>query len=168
MGNAMLFNGAGGQYVNLGTWNPSAETGQLSVSLWAKWGGLTTFYQGLIGKRDTWAANQMMWQIEANQTTGNLSFSRTDSYPASGNPRLPIGEWAHVLVSFDGTTAKFFFNGQMTGQGAFSFGTDPEAAMQFGACEANGGNPFNGALDEIHIYDRPLSSFEVSYLAGNR
>jgi|GEM_PF-2101998 len=40
--------------------------------------------------------------------------------------------------------------------------------MQFGACEANGGNPFNGALDEIHIYDRPLSSFEVSYLAGNR
>ncbi len=166
IGKALLLDGKGGQYVNTGTWNPSAATGQLSVSLWAKWGGLTTFYQGLIGKRDTWAANQMMWQIEANQTTGTVSFSRTDSYPASGNPVLPIGEWAHVLVTFDGTTAKFFVDGKMTGSGAFSFGSDTEAGMSFGACEGAGGNPFNGALDEVRLYDRALSSFEIAYLAG--
>jgi regulation of enolase protein 1 (concanavalin A-like superfamily) len=166
MGKAMLFNGAGGQYVNLGTWDPSASTGQLSVSLWAKWGGLTSSYQGLIGKRDSWAIDQMMWQLEANQTTGAVSFSRTEVYPASGNPVLPVGEWANVLVTFDGTNARFYFNGKMTGEGAFSFGSDAEAAMQFGSCEANGGNPFNGALDEVHIYDRALSAFELNYLFG--
>jgi len=166
LGKALQFDGKGGQYVSLGAWNPSAATGQLSISLWAKWGGLTSFYQGLIGKRDTWAANQMMWQIEANQTSGVVSFSRTDSYPASGNPVLPIGEWTNVLVTFDGATAKLFINGKMTGSGAFSFGSDPEAGMAFGACEGAGGNPFNGAIDDVRLYDRALSSFEINYLLG--
>lgn len=38
--------------------------------------------------------------------------------------------------------------------------------MVFGDTVGTGGNPFNGALDEIRIYDRSLSSFEVNYLAG--
>ena len=29
-------------------------------------------------------------------------------------------------------------------------------------------NPFNGALDEIRLYDRALSTGEVAYLAGYR
>jgi hypothetical protein len=166
VGQALQFNGAGGQYVQCGTWNPSAATGQLSVALWAKWAGLSGFYQGLAAKRDTWAVNDMMWQVEANIDTGAVTFSRTDVYPASGNPVLPAGEWTHVTVTFDGTTAKFFVNAALTGQGAFSFGTDPAAGVHFGCCDSNGGNPFNGALDEVRIYNRPLSSFEINYLAG--
>jgi hypothetical protein len=141
-------------------------SGQLSVSLWAKWNGLTTYYQGLIAKRDSWAANQMMWQIEANITTGTLTFSRTDSYPASGNPVLAVGEWAHVAVTFDKVTARFYVNGAQTGQGGFSFGSDKEAGLHFGCCDSNGGNPFNGALDEVRLYDVVLTPAEVAALAG--
>jgi hypothetical protein len=36
----------------------------------------------------------------------------------------------------------------------------------FGDSVGGGGNPFNGAMDEIRIYDRALSSFEINYLAG--
>jgi hypothetical protein len=56
--------------------------------------------------------------------------------------------------------------GALGAEAAFSFGTDPGSAMVFGAAVANGGNPFNGALDEIRIYDRALSPFEIRYLAG--
>jgi hypothetical protein len=167
-GQALQFDGQGGQYVACGTWNPSAATGQLSVSVWAKWAGLSGQYQGLVAKRDTWAVNDMMWQIEANIDTGALTCSRTDVYPASGNPVLPVGEWAHVAVTFDGTTAKFFVNAVETGEGGFSFGADPAAGVHFGCCDSNGGNPFNGALDEVRIYDRALSSFEINYLAGRQ
>ena len=55
---------------------------------------------------------------------------------------------------------------QLVGEGDFTFGTDPSAAMVFGASVAGGGNPFNGALDEIRIYDRVLSPFEIRYLAN--
>jgi len=166
-GMALEFDGLGGQYVDLGTWNPSAATGQLTVALWANWNGLTDQYQGLIAKRDVWdPADNMMWQIEANRDSGALGFFRNGSAPADGDPVLPVGEWAHVAATFDGTTAKFYFNAQMTGQGAFSFGPDTEAALVFGACQGDGGNPFNGALDEVRLYDRALSGFEINYLAG--
>ena len=157
--------GAPDQYVELGTWNPSAATGRLSVSLWAKWAGLTAYWQGLIGKRDTWTVDDMMWQIEANQTTGVLRFQRANNDIVATT--IPIGEWTHVVVTFDGATARIYINGEVAGQGAFSFGTDAEAVMQLGSSAPNGGNPFNGALDEVRLYDRVLSPFEISFLGGN-
>ena len=165
-GMAIQFTGAGGQYVDLGTFNPSAMSGKLSVCLWANWKGATGQYQGLIAKRNYWAADQMMWQIEANNAAGALTFSRTDVYPASGNPILAVGEWAHVAVTFDKTTARFYVNGTMTGQGAFSFGSNREAPVHVGSSDANGGNPFNGAIDEVRLYDVVLTDAEVRTLAG--
>jgi regulation of enolase protein 1 (concanavalin A-like superfamily) len=164
VGKALEFSGDGAQRVTFGTWNPSAATGQLSLALWAKWNGLTTFYQGLIGKRDSWAANDMMWQIEANITTGVLRIQRTEAEVVG--PVMPAGEWVHIAAVCDGTTGKLYLNGDVVAQGAFSFGTDPGAMMVFGDSVGGGGNPFNGALDEIYIYDRPLSPFEINYLAG--
>jgi hypothetical protein len=164
-GTAMHFGGAG-NYVDLGTFDPSAGTGKLTVALWAKWDGLSGQYQGLIGKRDAWGAADMMWGIEANIDTGTLGFFREGSYPYDGDPVLPIGEWAHVAATFDGTTATFYLNGEKTGSGAFSFGSDTAARVQFGAVELNGANPFNGALDEIRLYNRALLQDEVAWLAG--
>jgi hypothetical protein len=163
-GQAAHFDGVD-DYVDCGTFNPSAATGQLTVALWAKWNGLSGLYQGLIAKRDTWAAADMMWQIEANINDGTLGFFREGSNPPDGDPVLPIGEWAHVAATFNGTTATFYVNARPTGSGSFSFGSDTQATVVFGACEQNGGNPFNGDLDEIRIYDYALSAAEVFYLA---
>jgi len=166
LGKAILFNGAGGQRVQIGTWNPSEATGQLGVSLWAKWGGLTTFYQGMIGKRDSWAANDMMWQVEANITTGVVRLQRTDAELVGTT--IPAGEWVHIAASCDGKTAKLYIGGKTVAEGAFTFGTDPTAMMVIGDSVGGGGNPFNGGIDDVRLYDRPLSSFEVNYLAGGR
>ena len=168
VGTAMLFDGTGGhQYVALGTFNPSETTGQLAVSLWARWDGLTGVYQGLIGKRDSWDADDMMWDLEANRDTGVLRFGRNGSTVSTDDAVLTEGEWEHVAVSFDGAWVKIYVAGAVRGSGdTFSFGTDKEANVHFGCNSANGGNPFNGALDEVRIYDRALSAFEVTYLAS--
>jgi regulation of enolase protein 1 (concanavalin A-like superfamily) len=168
VGTGMLFDGTSGhEHVDLGTFNPTAATGQLSVSLWAKWDGLSGQWQGLIGKRDSWAADDMMWDIEANRDTGVLRFGRNGSTVSTGDAVLPEGEWEHVLVTFDSARVRIFVAGELRGSGdTFSFGTDTEANVQFGCGQVNGGNPFNGALDEVRIYNRALSSFEIKYLAG--
>ncbi|MDI6448337.1 LamG-like jellyroll fold domain-containing protein [Anaerobaca lacustris] len=166
VGSGLHFDGTGAQYVDLGTLNPSAATGQLSVSLWANWDGLSGQYQGLIGKRDPgWSAAEMMWQIEANIDTGIVRFQR-EGIADIPTAALPIGEWYHVAVTFDGAVGKVYMAGQLGAEAAFSFGSDPTAAMVFGASVRDGGNPFNGALDEIRFYDRVLSPFEIRYLAG--
>lgn len=79
-GNAIQFNGVD-QYVNAGTWSPSADSGQITISMWARWEptGTTTGdrWQGVIGKRQAWNATDSCWQIE-------MSF---DGF--NGNPNFP-------------------------------------------------------------------------------
>ena len=164
-GQGLLFPGTPGNAVSLGTFDPSEKTSMLSISLWAKWNGLSTYYQGLIAKRNSWAADQMMWQIEASQTTGSLSFSRNGSGSA-GAAALKVGEWTHLAVTFDKTTARFYVNGVQTGSGAFSFGSNRDAALLIGSDNAGGGNPFNGTLDEVRLYDVALTDAEILTLAG--
>ena len=162
---AVLFAGTAGNAVDLGTFNPSEKTGMLSVSLWAKWNGLSTQWQGLIGKRDNWSDTGTMWQIEANQTSGALSFSRYN-ITAGTAPALKVGEWTHIAVTFDKTTARFYVNGVQTGTGAFSFGPNRDAPVEIGCDNSGGGNPFNGALDEVRLYDTVLTPAEILTLAG--
>jgi len=168
-GKAMLFEGTQGhQYVDLGTFNPSEKTGKLSVALWAKWDGLSTAWQGLIGKRiSDWAASGMMWQIEANQTTGVLRFQREGTADITLQATAPtVGQWVHIAVTFDGTTARGYINGARTVQAAFTFGSNRDAPIQFGADTLGGGNSYNGTLDEIRLYDVVLTDAEVAALAG--
>lgn len=162
---ALKFDGLNDR-VTCGTFNPSAATGMLSVCLWAKWNGHTGNWQTLIAKRDAWNANDMMWQIEAHSSTDTLGFFREGSTPEDGDPKLRVGQWEHVAATFDGTTATFYVNGVPTGSGPFSFGSGAQAAVVFGASQTNGENPFNGALDDVRLYDRALSPAEVAQLAA--
>lgn len=164
-GKGLLFDGTGGhQNVELGTFNPSAATGTLTIALWAKWDGLSDQWQGLIGKRDAWTAEDTMWHLEVNRDAGTIGFARWDVYPSSGSAKLPVGTWAHVAVTFDGTTARFYLNGMETGSGSFSFGPKKDARVHFGSDDPDGGNAFNGALDDVRLYDTVLSADEVKAL----
>jgi hypothetical protein len=141
-------------------------TGHLTIALWARWNGPTDQWQGLIGKRDGWDVADMFWDIEIHLNNDTIAFRRIDSYPDSGGRILPIGVWTHIAATFDGATARFYVDGEETGNGDFSFAQDEEAALHFGSGDPNGGNAFNGALDEVRIYDIALSQTEIRQLAG--
>jgi beta-lactam-binding protein with PASTA domain len=166
MGGALSFDGID-DYVTCGTFNPSAATGKLTISLWAKWNGQPTGFQGLIAKREFWGDGKTMWCIEMAKDTGAVRFFRESSVVIGGAPVLPIGQWAHVAVSFDGTTATMYINGDPTGSGPFSFPSYTEATVEFGAAQRDGLNAFNGVLDDIRLYDQALSQKEIQTLAGH-
>ncbi|MBN1506972.1 MAG: hypothetical protein JW955_09005 [Sedimentisphaerales bacterium] len=170
-GKALSYNGqnpAAG-WVNCGTWNPSAGTGQLSVTFWAKWAGPVgpDNWQGLVGKRNDWDSTGagQMWEFEISATNNTISFFRGDSYPDCGGRVLVTGEWSHVAATFDGTTMVFYVDGQETGRGDFSFGPTTDATITIGCDNSSGSNCFNGVLDEVRIYDSVLPATEVKKLA---
>lgn len=168
LGTAMLFDGANGhEYVDLGTFNPSEKTDQLSLALWAKWDGPSDSWQAFMGKRHTgdWDREIMMWYFELERDVWDVRFAREGSSVNTGQT-LQVDQWTHLAVTFDGTTAKVYINGEVVDEGNFSFGEDKEAPMQIGAATNGGGNPFNGALDEVRIYDIVLSEAEILELAG--
>ncbi len=158
----ILFHGQDGTVVDCGTWNPSAETGQLTAAAWIKWAGLNAKYQGVVSKRDGWTATDTCWHIELNTDTGNIAFGRWESYPGFGTNIPPEGEWQHVAVTFDGTTTTMYIDGVSVGTSTvFSFGPKTDAHVVFGAVEGAGWNPFNGVIDEVRIYSRGLTADDI-------
>jgi hypothetical protein len=153
-------------WVHCGTWNPSAQTGQITVAYWIKWNGTNGNWQGIVAKRDDWdpaSAPPMMWYMEAAQSDGRISFARRDMYPPTA-PAAPVGVWTHVAAAFDGTTVRIYINGVEQASGAFSFGAKTDAAILIGCDSLTGYNGFNGAIDEVRIYDTALSPAEIQRL----
>gem|GEM_PF-747118 len=167
VGKALSFAGNLGDYVDIGTWNPSEATGQMTLSHWLYWSGTGNTWQGTIGKRDSWNQNDMMWQIEltTNSTPpGEIIFKREQDERAY-RFTMPANQWVHVAVTFDGTNSTLYRDGQPIGTAPFAFGFDTTAAMTIGACEGGGGNPWTGSIDDVRIYNRALSWGEVIDLA---
>ncbi len=156
-------------FADAGTWNPSAYTGQITVSLWARWNGQTepASWQGLIAKRASFAADGMMWQLEVDQTNNNVVYKNGSNTAVSSGP-LPIGQWAHVAVVFDGTTAALYRNGQQVSSGAVPFSSGTSAPLVIGASEKSTAGvfswPFSGGLDDVRIYNYALEPAAIAQL----
>lgn len=158
---------AGSAYV--GTWNPSEFSGQLTISMWAKWAGHYTpaTFQGLIAKRNAWGADNMMWQMEIDQNNGNLSYKNgSNNYAATGN--LPIDQWAHIVAAFDGTTAVLYRDGLRVASAAVPYSSKTDARLVIGAVQRDDAgvyaDGFNGLLDDVRIYSYALDKYEVADL----
>lgn len=79
-----------------------------------------------------------------------------------------ITEWHHYAMTYDGTTAKVYLDGVLvtattttinrsySGTKDLNFGLDDVVGQPYGA----------GSLDEIRLYNRPLTTCEIQILAG--
>jgi hypothetical protein len=99
------------------------------------------------------------------------------AYNVTSTSKLPVNTWAHVAVTFDGTTkaVTMYLNGAAVGTGTIP-GLDPTSmlgtagatsdnylAISRWAQDANG---FNGALDDVRFYNRALTSSDILMLTG--
>ena len=80
---------------------------------------------------------------------------------ASGTGTLPLNAWSHLATTFDGSMQRLFLNGVQIGSLAAS-----GSLMQTTGALRIGGNSvwgefFSGALDDMRIYSRALSTTEI-------
>ncbi|MHC4168423.1 MAG: PA14 domain-containing protein [Planctomycetota bacterium] len=165
-GQALEFPGTSGNNVDLGTWDPSDGTDQLSFAFWVRWNGQTGEWQGMISKRNSWnpaPIGEMRWFFEINANTSTLWFGRrNDGGPGGiGNPPLPEGEWQHLAITCDGATAIMYRDGVQANSGDFTLGSMTDAGLSIGSGYAGGGGPFNGTIDDVRLYNHALSADEV-------
>jgi len=161
--------GTANSRIELGTWNPAAGTGQLSLAMWIRWSGSTNTYQGLLGKRNAWPSTTP-WQFQVRPENGGTFRLETGSV-AIVSPNNTLGPlvdtWVHVAATFDGATARLYLNGVQVASGAFAFypgGEDSD--MGIGSVTGGTGRDgydqtFSGDMDEVCMYNRSLSAEEV-------
>ena len=96
------------------------------------------------------------WINNANQLVGTIS--------------VPLGQWSHVALVYDGTNRTFYVNGRLAGSGsAPSITSDTSNSAIGSVATLDGRSSFNGLIDEVSIYNRALSFDEIAatYLAGS-
>ncbi len=103
-----------------------------------------------------------------------FTFIHSSSATPVGDPEVPTGEWAHVAVTLDRNDpagGRFYINGALvnTFNGILkpgSFASSAPLRIGLGGIFNNGF--FNGAIDELEVFNRALDPSEVKdlYAAG--
>jgi large repetitive protein len=168
-GTALSLSGTG-QYATVSDTATLDITSGITLAAWVKPGKTGTQYlikkavqTGTNGYELSMATTGTFF-VRFNQTTsGNLY--RLDSKTLYSTL---LNTWVHVAATYDGTTMRLYLNGVEDSAKARTVTIATNAlALAIGA-ESNGGSPFQGAMDEVRVYNRALSPVEVAALAATQ
>ena len=143
--------------------------------------GVTAFFNGLptgSGARTVsiWVVSQSTVDNQVfnygnntnNQAYGFSVQSSSVTNYAWGNDLVLNGysiganAWVHIVTTYDGTTAKIYYNGVLQASGNKSWNT-ADSGFRIGR-NINGSNGFYGHVDDLKIYNRALTDAEVTQL----
>ena len=142
-------------------------TSAITLAAWIKPSALGTQYiikkstQGLTDGYELSLSSAGKVFVRFNQITSGSTY-RLDSstpYPTDGNT------WMHIAATFDGTNIKLYIDGtqegeDLTGPGSIAVN---DLSLSIGA-QNDGARKFNGAIDDVRIYNYALSLAEIEAL----
>ena len=160
---ALYFNGTS-SYVNVPT-SPSLDIDldAVSISVWVKLQELPS--QMSDGYGPIYDSDEDYYVLYLDKGNQELRFKVKDglgllSRPGISQSDLILNQWIHIAGVYNGKEAMIYLNGELmdshttTGIGTLGSNQDAEIGR-------NNGNYFKGSIDELRIYERPLSRQEV-------
>ncbi|MHC4156530.1 MAG: LamG-like jellyroll fold domain-containing protein, partial [Planctomycetota bacterium] len=78
--------------------------------------------------------------------------------------RLGEDMWTHIVVTYDGRTVNIYKDGELTESGMGEFIKSVRGTAYIGGTDKYRGQFWHGMLDEVAIFNRPLSAAEVNRL----
>jgi len=164
-GRALNFPNTGGDdWVDLGT-SFNISSVPFTISAWINPVDYANF-NTIIGKRDSWVANDMRFQFQLQQTGGSVRLDGSPSNIHSFFYSPPTNTWTFLTAIATVGSTDLYVNGAFQESlGGFTLGTDSAAQAAIGRNgEALDPDPFRGKIDEVRIYNRALSASEVASL----
>jgi hypothetical protein len=137
----------------------------LSISAWVKGDSWPNSAKVILRKG---GANPNNYQLAIYNGKVSLVLDASDATGIVGTTTLATGVWYHVVATWDGTTAKIYVNSALdnspgaTRTGAI--GTDFQSVYLGGRPSGGSTNTFDGALDDIRIFNYALEQWEVTNL----
>jgi hypothetical protein len=162
-----------GQYATAGDVDIEAMGNGFTIELWMNNAGDNGATGGVVVRRNSWAAGQMMWDVEI-RPTGNIYFA-TSGLSTSEVPTVK-NTWTHVAITHDGvSTARVYINGEFEAQATnvpYWGGVNSPlmlAAANYDSVTGLAANFFNGVLDDVKIYNYVRNTAQIAqdYLAVN-
>ncbi len=85
----------------------------------------------------------------------------TTATPSTVSPSSILNKWAHIVVSWNGTTVRTYLNGTKIADSVYNSnmgGSDIYIGSE------NGANPINAKIDSVRIYSQSLQTAQVQQL----
>ena len=115
-------------------------------------GNATTAHVYMLSLKD---GSRLRFRLRINGTVHELQSSLAV---------LPLGEWRHVAASYDGANIKLYVNSVEVAGKAVTGNIDvqPTVPVAIGNQPSGiGERPFNGLIDELHLFDRALTADDL-------
>jgi hypothetical protein len=162
-------NNTWGQYATAGDVDMEERGNALTISFWVQWVGNNGDWQGIINRRGSWNNADMMWRIDKNPTSGEISFEREGGAGRVATT-LVEDEWHHITVTYDAAslTTRMYNNGTLVATGSgFTYGTGVNSGFKLGCNNDNGSEFFYGVLDDVKVYNYARTTEQIAqdYLA---
>jgi len=162
--NAYKFDGSS-NYIEVAD-NSALRPNKFSISVWAKMDSSTIPYQHIISKSYRNASTMCGYVIQFLPDSSTISFWTADGSANHDNHVLvrnvSSNEWHNITATYDGLVKKLYYDGRFIDSAAFSMqhSTYP---LDIGRMPT-GINYFKGSIDDIRIFNKVLTSSEVSSL----
>ena len=170
VGSGLNFDGTNDR-INVGLPSSLNFSGTMTVSAWVKDNNATgvhaifTNYNG---------SGNMQYAFEFNRTADKLSWwNSTTAQDALSTGTITDTNWHHVVAVRSGSTGNwtitFYIDGVDAGAttGITNNPGTYDGAVGVGALASYDANYWNGSLDDVRVYNRALSSTEVTTLYNN-
>ncbi|NUO50043.1 MAG: LamG domain-containing protein [Polyangiaceae bacterium] len=171
VGAGVGFNGGSGRLVLGPADFGFVGTAPMTIEAWARTANASTF-QDVVGKFDVDGTEEAGYALRFRPGMEYGWFFSRANPTGSRNMRgyLTPDVYAHIVMTFDGTASVLYLNGaQVDSQADASDISLPSTPSPFRVGGLETGNAFSGTLDELAIYDEPLSADRVlaHYEAGS-
>ena len=163
IGNAASFNGSSSR-IDFPSSLP--DFNEFSISSWIK----TTAHsanQGFIYEQKNTANNANIDYKVINSKFHCLTFNGTTAKGATSDTSVNDGNWHHLVATRSGATIKLYIDGNLdktiTDGHTITIGSDSGVIGR----HPSGVAYFNGSIDEVGIWNRALTSDEITKLYNN-
>jgi hypothetical protein len=168
-GKAAAFDGVAG-YVTIGSSAPQ-PTGEMSAAAWIKANATQGSFPQIVAAGDSTGVTGYNLYLYSPMSQGVPSFILKEGSNAwgscwvTGTSDLRDGKWHHVVGVYAATTISIYVDGSLQAFTAcanlpVTYGMTPIGEI---AAKANG-SVFAGALEQVAVWNRALSSLEVTAL----
>ena len=140
---------------------------QISLSAWTMPTDLSV-YREIFRKEDGDSRVLFSYQLDGTILSLGLNVNGYVECDAKVDPEVVLdGDWHHCAATFDGRRMRVFFDGRLVGalerEGTIAAGGEAPGCIG----SSNGGECFQGAMDDLRIYRQALSDAEVAQLHAN-
>lgn len=133
-------------------------TEAITIAAWIKLDSIST-WSGIVTKWPSLTNGGYYLGVNPDQNLARFNITMPTSPEGSS---LEIGEWIHITATFDGASAKIYYDGVLADEVSHSIPIPTSDAKLIIGSQSNSlGSAFKGSIDDVLIYNRALNLEEI-------